>query len=36
LFGGSDKKPSPNSKKGVALAALNAKAVELDNEIQKA
>ena len=36
LFGGSDKKPSPNSKKGIALAALNAKAMELDNEIQKA
>ena len=35
LFGGSDKKPSPKSAKGVQLAALNAQTMELDNEIQK-
>ena len=35
LFGGSDRKPSPKSKKGVALAALNAQTLEIDNQIQK-
>jgi hypothetical protein len=35
LYGGSDRKPSPKSKKGVALAALNAQALEIDNQIQK-
>lgn len=36
VLGSSDKLPSPKSKKGVALAALNAQAMEIDNEIQKA
>ena len=36
LFGGSDKIPGPNTKKGIARAALNAQTLELDNEIQKA
>jgi hypothetical protein len=36
VLGGTDKLPSPKSKKGVALAALNAQAMEMDNEIQKA
>jgi hypothetical protein len=35
LYGGSDRKPSPKSKKGVALAALNAQTLEIDNQIQK-
>jgi len=35
VLGSSDKLPSPKSKKGVALTALNAQAMEMDNEIQK-